>query len=339
MNWRVKARLAKLVALLPMSNALYYRMQRSVGSLRPERYDPSERLLAAAKIVRWAEELGHRIEGKSFLEIGTGRTVDIPLALWLCGAGRLMTIDLNTYLVEELACNSVSFLCGRAETSAIFADLAERPLFKERLERLRRFNGRLADLLRMTGIEYVAPADAARLTLPDQSIDFHISFTVLEHIAPETLVPILHESQRVLVPGGLLLHIIDPSDHFSHDDASITAVNFLQFTDRQWSRLAGNRFMYHKRLRAYEYVELFKRAGVRLIGQRQAIDEQSLTALQKGFPVAERFRRISAEQLAVRCIILMGEFERTESLKDPRGSDQHRQSHTCSERLDVSPHL
>jgi ubiquinone/menaquinone biosynthesis C-methylase UbiE len=161
----------------------------------------------------------------------------------------------------------------------------------------------------MTHIEYLAPTDAACLSVPDRSIDFHISFTVLEHIPAGIIASILKEAGRVLTTGGLLLHIIDPSDHFSHDDRSITAVNFLQFSDREWKRLAGNKFMYHNRLRAYEYVELFKRAGVRLIGQREAIDEQSLAVLRNGFGLDERFCHIKHEQLAVRSIILMGEAE------------------------------
>ena len=318
MNWRWKARLVKLIAALPMSDAIYYRMQRCVGSLQSKRYDPSERLRAATKMVHWAEELGYRIEGKSFLEVGTGRTLDIPLALWLCGAARVLTVDLNTYLAEQLTLESVAFLCcRRAETAAIFGELADRPLFNERLDQLRGFDGRLADLMRMTHIEYLAPTDAAHLSVPDRSIDFHISFTVLEHIPVDIIASILKEAERVLTPGGLLLHIIDPSDHFSHDDGSITAVNFLQFSDREWTRLAGNKFMYHNRLRAYEYVELFKRAGVRLIGQRQAIDEQSLAVLRNGFGLDQRFCHIDHEQLAVRSIILMGEAESPTGKKNP----------------------
>jgi SAM-dependent methyltransferase len=309
MNWRWKAWLVKLTAALPMSNALYYRMQRSVGSLRPGKYDPSERLRAAAKMVGWAEELGHPIEGRSVLEVGTGRTIDIPLALWLCGAARVLTVDLNPYLIEELTRESVAFLCRPESIAEIFGGLAERPLFRQRLARLRQFDGRLADLMRLADIQYVAPADASHLAIPSRSIDLHVSFTVLEHIPPDALASILKEARRVLAPGGLLLHIIDPSDHFSHDDGSITAVNFLQFSDRGWASLAANRFMFHNRLRAYEYVELFTRAGVRIVGRREALDGRSLKALQNGFSLDERFRHIDLEQLAIRCIILMGEYE------------------------------
>ena len=319
MDWRWKARIVKLIAALPMSNALYYRMQRNFGSLRRGKYDPSERLRAAAKMVGWAEESGHPIEGRSVLEVGTGRTIDIPLALWLCGAARVLTVDLNPYLVEELTRESVTFLCRPENITKIFGGFAERPLFRERLARLRQFDGRLADLMRLTDVQYVAPADASHLTIPSGSIDVHVSFTVLEHIPPDVLASILKEARRVLAPGGLLLHIIDPSDHFSHDDGSITAVNFLQFSDREWTRLAANQFMFHNRLRAYEYVELFTRAGVRILGRRDAVDERSLKALQNGFRLDERFRHIALEQLAIRSIILLGEYESAEHQQAPSG--------------------
>ena len=38
----------------------------------------------------------------------------------------------------------------------------------------------------------------------------------------------------MLSPQGLALYYIDLSDHFSHDDHSISAINFLQFSDEQW---------------------------------------------------------------------------------------------------------
>ncbi len=34
MNWQRKARIQNLIAALPLSNAVYYAVQRSVGSLR-----------------------------------------------------------------------------------------------------------------------------------------------------------------------------------------------------------------------------------------------------------------------------------------------------------------
>ena len=112
-----------------------------------------------------------------------------------------------------------------------------------------------------------------------------------------------------MVPGGLLLHNIDPSDHFSHEDQDIPAVNFLRFSDAEWDKWAGNPFMYHNRLRASEYLDLFKSAGVRILRSETAVDDRSLSALQRGFPVDPRFSGMTREDLATRWLRLIGTFD------------------------------
>ncbi|HVF86765.1 MAG TPA: class I SAM-dependent methyltransferase, partial [Pyrinomonadaceae bacterium] len=166
----------------------------------------------------------------------------------------------------------------------------------------------LAELLRLTGIEYHSPADATRLPFSDRSFDFHISNTVLEHVPGDIISGILSEARRVLTPEGLLIHFIDPSDHFSHDDNSITAVNFLQFDQRAWDGLAGNQFMYHNRLRSHQHLELFERAGVRVLRQEKQIDDVALSALQNGFHLDENFKSLAPEELAITTLDVMGTF-------------------------------
>lgn len=310
MNWRWKARVQNLIAALPWSDAVYYAVQRGAGGLRPGRHDPREWLRAAVRMFDWIEQSGREAAGRSFLEVGTGRALDLPLGLWLCGARRVTTVDLNPYLAPAIVRESVEFLRrGEREVTEIFGRRAEGTPFRERFRRLAGFAGDTSELLRLTGIEYAAPADAARLKLADGSVDYHVSYTVLEHIPPDALAAILAEARRVVAPGGLLLHVVDPSDHFAHEDESLTAVNFLQFSEREWARIAGNKFMYHNRLRAHEYVELFERAGVRLLRQRQSVDEASLRLLRDGFRLDARFAGTDAEELAVSGITLMGSFD------------------------------
>lgn len=309
MGWRLKAMVQNIIASLPFSNATYYLVQRSLGSLRPGRRDPREWLTAAVQMVNWIRSYGRDVAGKSFLEVGTGRAIDLPLGLWLCGASHVLTVDLNRYLSSAVVKESLKFLHDhRDQIASIFDGIEKDDLFQDRFDRLLNFNGGLADLLRMTRIEYVSPADAAHLSVDSGSFDFHISYTVMEHIPPEVIVAILLEARRLLKPDGLLLHHIDCSDHFSHSDKSISAINFLQFSEAEWSKLAGNQFMYHNRLRAYEYIELFKCAGVKIIRERQAIDENSLQILKNGFRLHERFRGLEPEKLAASSITIMGSF-------------------------------
>lgn len=310
MNWQRKARIQNLIARLPLSNALYYAMQRTAGSLRAGRTNPVEYFDAARRTVEWIRATGREVEGMRFLEVGTGRNVNLPTALWLCGAASVTTVDLNPYLSSALVFESNEYVRGHeGEVLKAFGAESERDEFRRRLAQLLNFRGDLDALLRMMNVRYLPRADAAHLPLADGSIDAHVSFAVFEHIPESVLERILGEARRVLAPGGLLVHIIDPSDHFSHDDPSITAINFLQFGEREWARLAGNQFMYHNRLRAFEYLELFERAGVRVIEQQQSVDEPSLRALKNGFPLHEEFRHVPVEQLAVRSLNVLGTFE------------------------------
>jgi len=309
MNWQSKARIQNVIAALPASDAIYYAVQRAVGSLRPGRTNPLEWFEAAAQLVEWIESAGRTVGGASFLEVGTGRQLNMPLALWLAGAGRTATVDLNSYLSSALVLESADYVRrNRDEVARQFGALGETPEFRERLSALASFKGDLAGLMRLASVEYLSPADAARLPFADDTFDFHVSHAVFEHIPGEDIYRILIEARRVLKDDGLLLHVIDPSDHFAHDDQSITAINFLRFDEREWARLAGNRFMFHNRLRACQYLEIFERAGVRVLRRAESVDEPSLRALGEGFPVSDEFGAFGHEALAVRSLNLMGTF-------------------------------
>ncbi|MDQ3665636.1 MAG: class I SAM-dependent methyltransferase [Acidobacteriota bacterium] len=294
---------------MPRSNTIYYALQRAAGSLRPGRLSPLDSFKAAVSMVEWVKRSGQEAVGKSFLEVGTGRTVNLPTALWLCGAGRIVTVDLHPYLSGALVAESNQFVRQHEdEVRQLFGSWARTPLFTERFNQLVDFAGDLDHTLRLRNVEYISPGDAAKLPFADRSFNFHISHAVFEHIPGSDILNILTEARRVLVPQGLLLHIIDPSDHFAHDDKSIAAINFLQFDDSEWEGLAGNQFTYHNRMRAFEYLELFKCAGVSVLWQQQSIDEPSLQALRDGFRLNPQFQHIPLEELAVTSLNMVGQF-------------------------------
>jgi len=75
---------------------------------------------------------------------------------------------------------------------------------------------------KMENVQYLAPADAANTNLLDNSIDYHISTNVLEHISYEVIRNIFIEAKRILKDKGVAIHFIDLSDHFQHQDNSIS---------------------------------------------------------------------------------------------------------------------
>lgn len=305
MNWKLKARIQRFCGALPFgSEATYYALQRNLGSLRTPP-DPMILFEAATRLVQVLEEHGRPVAGASVFEVGTGRKLDVPLAMYLCGAREVYTIDLHPYLKSELVMGAVASLRPRREqVIELFEGLTDRPGLEQRLDALLEAQD-FETLKRTAGIHYVAPGDAAATDLPDGSIDIHLSYTVFEHIPGPVLAAILRESSRLLSPDGLALHHIDPSDHFAHEDSSITMINFLQFTDAEWEKLAGNQFAYHNRLRVDDFYKIYENVDHQVVYSREFLNEPSLEEIRGGFPLAEQYRGIAPERLATTVVAVL----------------------------------
>ena len=155
----------------------------------------------------------------------------------------------------------------------------------------------LTEGFRRLRLEYLAPCDCRKLTLPDQSIDVVTSRAVLEHIPPQVVQDIFYESYRLLKPQGVACHYVDNSDHWQHSDKSISRVNFLRFPDYvfRWTYING--LNYQNRLRHSEYVEMLRKAGFEILREDKDVDAGSLDAL-RALPLDPRFHRFSTEDLA-----------------------------------------
>jgi ubiquinone/menaquinone biosynthesis C-methylase UbiE len=118
----------------------------------------------------------------------------------------------------------------------------------------------MQDFFELCRITYIAPCDAANTNLSDESIDFHTSNAVFEHIPLSILENILEEGNRIIKKEGLFIHNIDYSDHFAYSDKNISPINFLQYSDQEWNKYAGNYHAYVNRLRHDDFISLFKKA-------------------------------------------------------------------------------
>jgi len=309
MKWQYKAMVQNAIARLPMSDPIYYAVQRTFGDLRPSRFDPMEWISAACEMVLWLKSAGYRIAGKQFLEVGTGRALGMPLTLWLCGAGGTVTVDLNRYLSTGLVMDCNRYLRRNQAKIREFLQRADDDGdSQKRLDQLLAFSGNIGSFLDLIHVQYLAPADAGKLPFPDHSFDFHFSYAVLEHVPGPIILQILREAKRILRPTGAVLHSIDLSDHFWYSDNSIQRINCLRFSQEEWRRWAGNKYMYHNRLRVRELLELFAEAGVRIGHESRTLHEGSLVAVKNGFPLDPQFRSVPVEELAVTSLRIMGSF-------------------------------
>lgn len=127
--------------------------------------------------------------------------------------------------------------------------VVERTVFDKQIDLIDRLKHKPENFLTEANIVYLVPVDAANTGLPDASVDYNISNTVLEHIPKKDIEQILKEGRRILKDDRIAIHFIDLSDHFQHQDSSITKINFLRYSDENWEKIAGIQLAYCNRLR------------------------------------------------------------------------------------------
>jgi SAM-dependent methyltransferase len=295
LGWRQKARVMQVCASVPWGDRFYRRIQRSFGRLRD---DPRPAFRGQIELARWFLQAGRPIDGRSFLEVGTGHLPLVPVGFFLCGAERVRTVDLHRRLEWGLLGRALRWIARHPdEVGSLFAGVVASTTVQRRLELVARTYREPVRFLAEAGIEYLAPCDAARTGLPEGSVDGHFSRAVLEHIGPPALREVLAEARRLIAPDGVALHFVDLHDHFQSQDPSITRINFLQFSEEEWLKLAGNEFAYCNRLRIRDLLDLFREVGFEVMRHETRVDGASLEALRAGFQVHDRFRSYPPEEL------------------------------------------
>jgi ubiquinone/menaquinone biosynthesis C-methylase UbiE len=237
-----------------------------------------------------------RLDGAVVLEIGTGWEPINPLLLHLAGAKVIYSYDHLPHLRFKLAGVTLEELESSLALISASTSVPE-SMLRKKLAVLKSATD-LPGLFTLANIKYVAPGDATRSGLPDHSVDLVYSHAVLEHVPEETIHAIALESNRVLRPGGLAFHFIGPFDHYASVDKRISMVNFLQYPEWKWKLFVKNKISYHNRLRAKEFVQIFRSHGAEVLVVRDTIEPSDLEALKR-MKIDARFGGMTHEELAV----------------------------------------
>lgn len=217
------------------------------------------------------------------LEFGSGWLPIIPLLFKIAGARKLILTDVERLMEGATIARAKHVILNRIDAVATALDLAAEEVQKR--------------LQAEFSPDYIVPWDCR--THPAASADIIISRTVLEHVRPEYLSTLMDEWARILRPNGVMCHIIDNSDHWSHRDRSLSKIDFLRYDDNWYWRLRVlDAQHYQNRLRHSDYAKEFRRHGWDVLVDHGEPHAQCLLDLLT-FPLAPRFRGRDPRDLAV----------------------------------------
>lgn len=121
----------------------------------------------------------------------------------------------------------------------------------------------------------------------------------MEHIPEKDLENILIESKRLLKKEGLVSFRIDYQDHYSYFDKSISAYNFLKYSERTW-RLFNPSSHYQNRLRHRDYCDLLTKTGFDVFSVTQQSGSKEDVEFLSSFPINYCFSGYSIMDIAIR---------------------------------------
>lgn len=268
MNWRVKVFGQRLLSRIPGGSLLYYILQRHLGGLR--NFSVLNKKWQAFNLLSALNRAGYRLEGKSTLEIGTGWVPIIPIIFYVFGQKSCKSFDIKKLLRPDLsliAAHQTGALGESFENNLVTQD----KIYPQRLAALKDVST-FPLLLETINLNYYAPADARATCLPASSVDIVFSNTTLEHIPYLNILDLFREAHRVLISEGIMVHLIDCSDHFSHSDKNINNLHFLNYSDKQWQRY-NSPFLYQNRLRSSHYSDMLAKANFEIISWETRVNE------------------------------------------------------------------
>jgi ubiquinone/menaquinone biosynthesis C-methylase UbiE len=291
--WQIKCLIDTAKAVLPFQEPLRRLKDRILGYQREPNRETST-IRDGLILIEW---LG-TVKGAKVLEIGAGWQPMIPILLSLAGAEVYMA-DLHRLIRHETFCSALDAI--RQNRDEISERLRLTPDAVDCATReCQDMEGRFREL----GLTYLAPCDCRHLELKTGSIDIVTSRAVLEHIPPAVIADIFIEASRVLRPAGIMLHEVDHSDHWSHHDRTISAVNFLRYPDWLFRLTCINPQNYQNRLRHSEYLAMLKSTGFLVKRELRTVNPACVGILSE-MRVAARFQHFSPEDLATTCSILL----------------------------------
>lgn len=278
--WILKAAIQKTISFLPFRHNINFFFQKYITKgvrLTDE--------LFSSKLHHCQQHfLAHTVHGNkkpSFksLEIGTGWYPIVPIGLYLCGAEKIYSADIKSVLNKERLLETINKFIEFHNNGSLVKFLPAYQIEKiNNISALLSANKSINELLALLNIELLI-GDITKVDIQQlPKIDLINSNNTFEHIPPQILHVILEYFHKIIAKDGVMSHFIDMSDHFAHLDKSISAYNYLKFSEFQW-KLIDNSIQPQNRLRICDYTTLLKNTQFEIVFEEPIID--SVISIEK----------------------------------------------------------
>lgn len=184
-------------------------------------------------------------EGAVVLELGCGDSLASALIAPSYGGARTLLIDVGSYAQTDILYYQ-KLADELRHVGLVVTDISTAQDIQEMLVCLK--------------AEYLTNGLRSLKSIPDRSVDFIWSHSVLEHIRLAEFRDTMLELKRILKPGGRISHNVNLKDHLAD------SLNNLRFSEKIWENsLFANSGFYTNRLRYNQMAHIFNDLGYETI--------------------------------------------------------------------------
>ena len=248
-NWKMKSFIYRVLDVSKLTGPLYWIQKYVTRKSQVSFQSVNQNWITHADTLEGLEAT------ENVLEFGAGKSLAQNLFLSR-SVERQTVVDLNRMIDFELV--------NRARTRLNDLGYSLDPSDILNISDLKKFN-----------ITYLAPFDLRFTSFSDNCFDACISTNTLEHIPREDIIAIFTELRRIMSTGGVISAVIDYTDHYAYTDKTIGMLNYLQFSESEWTKYNHN-CHYQNRMRHYEYLEIFRNIGFTIVSENLTYSEDNI---------------------------------------------------------------
>jgi len=175
------------------------------------------------------------------LELGPGDSISSGIIASFHGAIKSYLIDKGSDAIASA--RNYATLFNYLEKKNSYIHIADK-------------NMSVGDILDKWNISYLTNGLDSLAQVPDASVDYLWSQSVLEHIRKSEFDEYIKEFRRIVADNGISVHGVDLKDHLSYSH------NNLRFSEEIWeSDFMANSGFYTNRILYSEMIEVFQRYG------------------------------------------------------------------------------